>query len=154
MSSETFSIESIDNAVEIDWFADNEIIRVTRRNQKRFEIHKDRAISILKLASDGDKQLALLIDQVSEWTREHSDAVLMSFLTLRDDRFAFLAISRTAKCNDDLEDAASDLDLEIANDPDLTTIRLNVLVLPPASPESLSSFFDERFLLVFRGVRD
>ena len=154
MSLETFSIESIENAVEIDWYADNETIRVTPRNQKRFEIHKDRAISILKLASEGDKQLALLIDQVSEWTREHSTAVLMSFLTLRDDRFAFLVISRTAKCNDDLEDAASDLDLEIANDPDLTTIRMNVLVLPPASPEALSSFFDERFLLVFRGVRD
>lgn len=142
------------SAVDVDWFAEEELIRVIPRNQKRFHIHKDRVIRILQLADEADKQLELLIERLGEWTAEHSEKVLTAYLTLRDGRLAFLAISRDAACDDELEDAISDLDLEIANDPDLSAIEMNTLVLPPASPEALISFFDDRFLLVYRGVRD
>ena len=142
------------SAVEIDWYDRAETIKVCPRSQKRFEVHKDRAIKILQLATNADSQIQLLIDKLGEWVRDNFDEYLsQAYLTLRDSRFAFLAISRLPECNDDLEDSLSDLDLSIANDPDLDLIRMNTLVLPPASDESLNSFFDQRFLLVFGGRR-
>jgi hypothetical protein len=143
----------LDNAVEIDWFAEGDVIRVVPRDLERFEIHKDRAIRVLQLANEGEKQLQLLISRLLEWTKSHSQEVAEGYLTLRDSTFVFFAINRTVECSDETEDAISDLDLEIANDPDLDTIRLNAMLLPMASPESLHSFFNDKFLLVFRGAR-
>jgi hypothetical protein len=34
--------------VELDWYADDDIVRVTPRNQGRFDIQKDRAIEVLR----------------------------------------------------------------------------------------------------------
>ena len=136
--------------VELDWFDEGEVVRVCPRDQRRFQIHKDRAIRILQLANDGESQLKLLMDQVGEWVHENAAKLQGAFLTLRDERFYFVAVSQAAECDDDLEDSISDLDFKIAIDPDLEHVRMNAVILPPASKNALSSFFDKRFLMVYR----
>ena len=142
--------ETASNAIEVDWFGEAEIIEVNPRDQQRFQIQKDRAISLLQLATNADAQLALLRRKLGEWMRTHSSSIKTAFLTLRDHRFSFVVISRTPLCNDELEDAVSDVDLQIANDPDLDAVKMNAIVLPPASIEAIGSFLDNRFLLEYR----
>jgi len=141
------------NAIVVDWFDAPEILDVNPKDQQRFQIQKDRAIGLLQLANSADAQLNLLWRRLREWSREHSSKVQTAYLTLRDARFSFVVISRAVECDDDLDDAVSDLDFEIANDPDLDAVKMNAIVLPPASPEAISSFLDKRFLLEFRGRR-
>ncbi len=145
------STTAVENAVELDWFAASEFVEVNPRDQQRFQIQKDRAIKILQLANDSEAQLALLFNKLGAWFREHSASVKEAYLTLRDARFAFVVISVTPECNDELEDAVSNLDIQIANDADLDVVRMNAIVLPPVSPEAISSFLDKRFILTFRG---
>lgn len=141
------------NAVELDWYDEGETVRVFPRDQQRFEIQKDKAIGALQLASNAELQLDYLLDRLAIWIRAHESHLRDAWLTLRNDRFVFLAISKAPEYNEDLEDAVSDLDLAIANDPDLNLLRMNAMVLPPASTDALSSFFDDRFALVYRGRR-
>ena len=143
------------NPVELDWYSEEDTVSVTPRDQLRFDIHKDKAIKALQLANEAEQfqlQLRLLLQELAQWMRTYSSKVDTGYLTLRDARLSFLAISKEPECDDDLEDAISRLDFEIANNPDLELLQLNALILPPASPESLGSFFDDRFLLVYRGL--
>ncbi len=149
MLIETPSIN--DTVVEIDWFAAGDKVQVCPRSKVRFEVHKDRAIQILQLATTAESQLNLLMQRLGEWLNLHTDKVREGYLTLRDARFAFLVVTRDPGLDDDLEDSLSDLDFEIANDPDLEALKLNALILPPASKQSLSSFFDRRFLVKYGG---
>ena len=155
LSPNTLPREAESGVVELDWFAPGETVEVAPRDQKRFAIQKDRAIRILQLERSQETQLtlqlSLLQDQLGAWLREHESEVEMAYLTLRDSQFLFLAISRTPSCSDELEDSVSELDFGIANDPDLNLVRLNALVLPPVSMDSLGSFLNKQFIMVFRG---
>jgi hypothetical protein len=143
--------QDADSAVLIDWYAEDDVVRVTPRNQQRFEVQKDHAIHVLQLASHAESQIKFLMSVLAEWVEQHLGNVEKACLTIRDDRFAFLVISHQVECDDDLEDAVSDLDFDIANDPNLDLIRLNAMVLPPASDDARNSFLDNRFMLVYRG---
>lgn len=137
--------------VELDWFDRPEELRVNPRDHNRFSIQIDRAIKILQLANDSEKQMNLLLSRLGVWIRKNETSIEAAFVTLRDGAIAFIAVSRQPRYDDALEDAISDLDLDIANDPELTSLRVNMMVLPPASLEALSSFLDTRFRLRYRG---
>jgi len=150
MTTPSFGMQT---AVEINWYAEEDRVEVTPRDQQRFELQKDRVIDLLQLANHGEKQLLLLLQLFGRWIDRNSAKIANAYLTLRDNTLLFLVISNTPTCDDEFEDELSDLDLALANDPDLRLIRLNTLVLPPASPEALDSFFHDEFTLVFRGKR-
>jgi hypothetical protein len=144
---------TLSNPVELDWYGSpSDVVHVTPRDQQRFEIQLTRVIELLQLQNHAEAQLNLLLNKLGNWLRDHSGAFCAAYLTLRDARLAFIVISKTPECDDSLEDAVSELDFEVANDADLNIVRMNALVLPPASHEALSSFFDSRFLLVYRGI--
>jgi hypothetical protein len=143
--------QDADVPIVIDWFDEGETVRVKPRNQSRFDVQKDRAISILQLAHSAESQLWLLLEKLSGWMRDNASRTSAGYLTLRDAKFAFIVISRSVECDDDLEGSLSELDFQIANDPDLDVIRMNAFVLPPVSREALNSFFDRRLLLEYRG---
>ncbi|MCY2964245.1 MAG: hypothetical protein NT069_11535 [Planctomycetota bacterium] len=153
LEADVVEFDAPDNVVELDWFSDTESVRVIQRDQTRFEIQKDRVIKILQLANDSDKQLELLLSKLGEWVRHYQRSIKNAYLTLRDGGFAFVVISRSTACDDDLEDAVSELDVRVANDADLKSMSVNALILPPTSKESLSSFLDSRFLLHYRDNR-
>jgi len=70
--------------VEIDWFADGEVVTVTPRDQKRFEIQKDRAIQILQIADKQGKQFEFLVDRLVRWISDNENAIDGAYLTLQD----------------------------------------------------------------------
>jgi len=142
-----------DRAVHIDWYDAEESVRVLGKDQKRFEIQKDYAIRILQVASDNkerfDKQFSLFMQLVQEWLNDNQSIVSRCVLTIRDSRMLLIAIAVDPEVNDDLEDSMSRLDLAMFRDSALDMIRVNTLVLPDVSSDSLQAFVDDRVLLVF-----
>lgn len=147
-------------SVELDWYAEDETVIVTPRNQRRFEIQKDRAIRALQQEQDkvGDldqtaRQFNLLLERLANWIEARKEKILRGILTLRDGKLLFLVIQETPEYDEDFEDDLSALDVEIANDADLNLIGMDVLALPPASQEGLQSFVNEGCKITYDGHR-
>lgn len=152
MSSVTLPDEI--KSVELDWYAEDDVIHVTPRNAKRFAIQKDRAIEVLQRAKEGerfDRQFALLLDRLATWIKTHEPRVAKALVTLHDDRLAFVVVRNDARYEEDLQDALADLDFEVANDADLNLVKLKTLALPNVGGQALRSFLDERLVLEYHG---
>jgi hypothetical protein len=138
--------------VELDWFADNDSVRVTPRNQQRFDIQKDKAIEILQRDKERDlfvQQFQLLLHRLGEWIRARKDKIAKAILTLQDNALAFVVVRNDAKYDEQFQDDLADVDIEIANDSELDLIELKTLALPNVSADALRSFLDERLTLSY-----
>lgn len=144
--------------VELNWYTADDTVRVIARDQERFEVQKDHAIECLRLAvtqkTKFENQFRLLLRTLAQWRNKHSHDVANAILTIQDSTLLFVVQSSGSKFNEELTDSLSSLDLQIANDPALTMIRLNTLVLPPVSDESLMSFLDKRLLVKLGDSRE
>lgn len=147
------SIDIQSNAVVIDWFAEEDTVRVVSRDKSRFEVQKDYAITVLRVANDHQgrfsKQFQLFMEQVQTWLNAHHGEVRRCMLTVRDSRMLLIAVPQNAHCNDGLEDALSEFDLRIFQDPSLDLIRVNTMVIPEVSNDALQSFVDAGVMLLF-----
>jgi len=90
--------------------------------------------------ADVGKQLRTLLQKLRDWCNSHPDDIREAYLTVRDSGLLFLLVRKTKPFNEALEEALTDLDLEVANDNDFDLIRLSVLALPATSEESVRSF--------------
>lgn len=156
-STEFDEIEFHDSVVDLDWFGPEDTVSVCPRDQQRFEIQKDKAIHALRVAYEQEqqfgKQMNLLLNRLGVWLESQGDEVNDAFLTLQDGSFAFVVIKSQARFDPDLEDSLAELDVAIANDASLDLVGVHTLALPPASPKSLLSFLDTRFLVRYHGKR-
>jgi hypothetical protein len=147
-------IETIDtvNQVELDWYDESDEVRVTPRDQVRFNIQKDRAIDILQQANKSDlvrEQFTLLLSRLAEWLRGRQGKISNAILTLQENSLAFVVVRRQAKYDEQFQDELADLDFAIANDPDLEQVALKTLALPHVTGDSLRSFLDTRLVFSF-----
>ena len=145
-------------AVELDWYASDEKVRVTPRNQQRFDISKDRAIEILQVAEERrerfEKQFSLLLTTLAEWVHKRAEKVETPYLTIQDASFLFVVVQKTAELDLAFEDELSALDFQIANDSAFDLLQLHAISLPPVEDESLRSFVFEPFVLSYHGHRE
>jgi hypothetical protein len=81
-----------------------------------------------------------IASKCSSWVQRNPDKLQGAYLTQRDGRILFIAVSILMDYDEPLHDSLIDLDMDIANDPDARPIRLATLLLPPVSDESLKSF--------------
>jgi hypothetical protein len=87
------------------------------------------------------KQVRKLLRKLREWFDNHVDSISEAYLTTRDSGLLFLVVQEDKAFNPSLEDALTDLDLEVANDQEnFNLIRLSVLSLPATSEESVRFF--------------
>jgi hypothetical protein len=85
-------------------------------------------------------QFQLLLDRLAGWIQQRRPIIESAYLTVRDAGLLFVVVRKDHSYDSAFEDQLTDLDLEIANDPDYSLIRLNVLTLPCVSQESVRSF--------------
>jgi len=136
--------------IVVAYDSEAEVVTVIPKDEARFELHKRRAIEGLQLAKQADVfglQLNLLMSRLANWSKAREAKVARAYLTLRDARLVFVVIPRQVECDEELEDDVSRFDLKIASNADFDLVRMNALVLPPTSDESLQSFVDRRFLI-------
>ena len=144
------------NPIIIDWYAEAETIEITGQNNLRFEVQKDVAIKVLRAVQDRSRavrQIDLLLERIGRWTSERRPQLRDIFLTVQDSSFLLVLVQNAVRHDDELEEALSELDVEIANDPDFELLKLNAILLPPVSEDALMSFLDPRFLLSYDGNR-
>jgi hypothetical protein len=91
-----------------------------------------------------DQQLAALKRDLEVWSSEHSDSVEEVFLALKGDHFLFLVVLKGKAHDGLLEDALTDLDMRVAQEPDYDLINLSVLALPAFAEDAIRSFLPQR----------
>lgn len=164
------------NPIVIDWYGEEETIEVTGQGNRRievskdmaikaliavhdksrFEVQKDVAIKVLRAVPDRSRavrQIDLLLERIGRWTSERREKLRDIYLTVQDSSFLLVLVQQAARHDDELEETLSELDVEIANDPDFELLKLNAILLPPVTEEALMSFLDPRFLLSYDGKR-
>ncbi len=125
---------------------------VEAKDGDRFVVQTKKAIAALKAiggARSFEAQLGLLLNRLAGWAIDQA-GISNVFLTLGDGGFLFLAIKDDVEYDEVLEESLSDLDLDLANSPDLDMIRLDVMALPKVGEVALDSFLNNDFNLHFR----
>lgn len=156
MSTISSTLPEAVSQVELDWYADGDVVRVVPRHQKRFKIQRDRALEILHRVKDADQfnqQFAMLLNKLAQWISARSDIISHAIVTLQDGMLAFVVIRKDAKYDERFQDDLADLDFDLANDADLDLIKLQTLALPNVTGDALLSFVDERLVLTYHGDR-
>lgn len=87
-----------------------------------------------------ESQPAALRSELEAWASQRVDAVREVFLVLKGDHFQFLVVLKGTVHDDALEDALTDLDLSVAQNPDFDLINLSVLALPAFAEDVIRSF--------------
>jgi hypothetical protein len=85
-------------------------------------------------------QFRKLHTKLSQWIKAHDSGISKAFLTARDAAILLLIVQKSEAFDQDLEDALTDLDLEVAQDEEFNLLRMNALAIPAASDESIESF--------------
>jgi len=138
-------------SVQLDWAMKDGLVIVTPRDQDRFIFIVRRAIEILQQAEQAEKferQFNMLLRVLAEWLKDRTD-IRRAFLTDRDGALAFVVVRNSCTYDDDFEDALSEIDFQIANDPDLDLIKMDAIALPSASESAVSAFLDPDFVLEY-----
>ena len=91
-----------------------------------------------------DGQFAALKQELVTWSAVHSDVVRETFLVMKGDHYLFLVVLKGKAHDAVLEDALTDLDMKIAQDPEFDLINLSVLALPAFAEEAIRSFLPHR----------
>lgn len=153
-TNEHITDPNCDSSVELDWYDGNETIRVTPRDQDRFEISKDQAIDVLQINEEHrilfGKQFNLLLSELADWIDDHIASIKVAYVTMRDASFLFVVVKRDPLFDLEFEDHLSDLDFRLANDTALDLVSINTMSLPPTSADSLQSFFHDKVRMVYR----
>jgi hypothetical protein len=90
--------------------------------------------------ADLSKQAELLFQKLGEWSCQRSDVIRSSHLTIRDSSLLFVVVQKGRAFDQGLCDDLVGLDLDIAGDPSLDLIHLDVLAIPAATPEAVAAF--------------
>lgn len=88
--------------------------------------------------------------RLAAWISERQEKIFKAFLTIRENGLLFVVVMRGAHYDRAFEDELSNLDLEIANDPELDLIHLDVIALPESSASAYGSFLDATETLSYR----
>ena len=91
-----------------------------------------------------ENQLEALKRELDAWFAGRSDSVAEAFLVLKGDYFLFLVVTKGKAHDSGLEDALTDLDMKVAQDPDYHLVNLSVLALPAFAEDAIQSFLPHR----------
>lgn len=84
-------------------------------------------------------QFRSLVDALRHWLESHREKAGAAYLAVREEDLLFLVVQKNARFDADLSDSLTELDLAIANGPQFDLVDLEVLAVPPLSPDSLKS---------------
>lgn len=92
-------------------------------------------------------QFVLLVSRLGGWIGERWSELSSAYLTLRDSGLLFLVVTKNDKFSEAIEEAITDLDIEVAQDSDYSLIRFGVHVLPACDRDSVQSFLSRQMVM-------
>lgn len=118
-------------------------VTVTDEDEDRFSLHLNDAVRACRLhvdVSEFSKQVKILFSQLFKWAVEHDEDVKEAILTMQEMGFILICITKRSPVSREIDDALTDLELKIANDPDLGHIPFSGQLLPPLADEDIQGF--------------
>jgi hypothetical protein len=110
------------------------------------------ACNILQQQSDKfESQFNDLKNILGNWIHERKDKIAKAFVTIRDTRILFIAITKDVEYDSGFEDELTDLDWAIAHTPLLSAIPLSVQSLPQCDSDIYQSFLSPPIILEYAG---
>ncbi len=140
------------NILRLDYQEPGGTVLVVPADQDRFALTVEEAVKACRAyerAATFQRQFKILLRMLADWIREHRANVGEAYVTVRDAGLLFLVVKQSAAYDDTFEDELTQLDLAVAQDPNLDLIRLSVLAVPPASQEGVESFLAPGFTLQY-----
>lgn len=111
------------------------------------------AVSRLQFADfvlDSISYLEDVKESLRTWVFAHKDKIETAFLTLQDQHFLFLVITKATNFDDNFEDELSDLDIDIAKKKGESLLHLSVQALPNCGEEQYGSFLNPQMIFECR----
>jgi hypothetical protein len=142
------------NLVQLNYGQDGTVV-VTPRDQDRFALTIEAAIQACALHIETERREAtfrLLCQTLGEWQRDRRDSgkITRAILTTRDNSLLFLVIMKEPRFDPELEEELTELELHLADDPQLRGIPVTVMAFPPvADNEALFSFVNPEVVINF-----
>ncbi len=88
-----------------------------------------------------NRQFAELLDRLVKWINRHREAIRNAHVTIRPpNNLLFVVTQQEVEFDQQLTDALTELDIEIAGSNDFDLIDFDVLALPKVSKESAKAF--------------
>ncbi len=139
--------------IQLDCSDEGSRVVVTPENQDRFVLSVRDAAEACRAARAVDSfvaQFNALLQRLARWLRDHPDACRKAFVTVRDAGLLFVIVGPAARHEAEVEEALTDLDLEVARDPSLDKMDLNVMALPLSGEAAYESFLHPEHPWVFK----
>jgi hypothetical protein len=92
------------------------------------------------------EQCQELLRRLARWLLGRQDKVETAFVSIQEADLLFVVVQKTATYDEDLEEALTDLDIEVANSSEFDLLRLDVQALPSVSEQGCRAFVGEDHL--------
>ena len=131
--------------VKLDWDDDRDLRYTTEDNHIGHTSVKQtiQCLQFTNMFFDAASCLNDIKDKLAIWTYQNKEKIEKAFLTIRNNGFLFLVITKSKSFDEDFEDKLSDLDISIAvsHETDLPiNTSLSVQALPNCSENQYKAF--------------
>ncbi len=138
--------------IRLKWSQQEQKIVVEPEDEDRFVITMREAVAVCGAYLEERKfreQVSLLLSRCATWIDKNKQQIDTAYMTIQDGGILFLVIQEGKARNSSLSNDLSALDVEIANDENVSLLDVSVLLLPKGTEEDISSFINHEFLLQY-----
>ncbi len=142
--------------IQLTWNQQNRNVVFTPQDEDRFVLSVGEAIDACRAHAHEKKfrlQFRVLLNLLGNWVETHRQKIEEAIITRQEDSILFLVIRADRGYDRDFEDELTDLDMAVAQAPQLDLIHLTVLALPRCSDAARNGFVNPELFLVYEGYQ-
>ena len=149
------SLTKSESPLQLTWSQKDRKVVLSAEDNDRFVLTVEEAIAACRVYDPSGRarlqtQFKRLLDLLGEWVGDHSEKIEKAFLTVRDRGLLFLVMMNQVQYDPALEDDLTELDLQIANEPDFQDFSVSVLALPECGADAYLSFINPQLSLEYK----
>ena len=148
--SQAISLKAREGVIDLHFQDDGGSVRITPEDNDLMILSVREAINACRAFADQIRfksQFDGLLARIGVWVRARSEKISSAFITTRDAGLLLLIVMKSKAYDCDFESDITDLDIQIANEPDFGMIDLSVLAIPNCPLESVNSFLSKKLQL-------
>ncbi len=140
--------------IRVKWSEKDRTVLFDTQDEDRFTMKVKEVIQACNIHQQGNEfesQFNDLKNILGNWIHERKNKIAKAFVTIRDTRILFLAVTKDVEYDSELEDEITALDLAIAQTPLLSAIPLSVQSLPQCSGDIYRAFLSPPIIFEYVG---
>ncbi len=113
------------------------------KDSDKLNIFLTDALEACRIRKRDDEQLKkfqLLLNKLGTWLFDHNEKIHKTFLTVCEGGLLLVIVRKELKYDEEFESQVTDLDMDIAKDPDFSEIPFSVQTLPRCDADGYESF--------------